>query len=206
MWKNNTCAIVLVLLLPLIVIASPQSHLGGYLTIGKNLSFEGGLNFIGLSYNLELVYKVKKIVNIPFINKKEVIIVPIKLGKNKVSVFYDGEINLQDYLQLNLYEQLKANIFGSLNSKLEFSIRSFVSYRNYTFFYSNKLNLVSFGMPIGISLKYSPWLMGLSVQNNNFIFSINSKGIDFATLFNGLSILIGTNNNDINVSILIPFD
>ena len=202
MRKNIAFAIVL--LLPLIIFAIPQTSFGGFANMGNGFSINAGLTYVGIGYQNDIVYKITKIVKVPFFGDKK-IIVPIKLGKNNLKVYYDGNINIQDHLNINVYNLIKSNILANLNSKMEFDLSSFVSYKNYSLFFSNKDFLVSFGGPFGLSLKYKPLLVGMTlVQNDNFLFSVNTKGIDVVILYESVKIFVDTINENIVLDISIP--
>jgi hypothetical protein len=207
---RKNIAFAIALLLPFIIFATPQFSVGGYVPINDNFYIQAGINQLGVLCKNEIVYKITKIVNVPFFGEKKVI-VPIKLGKNSLYVGYNNGLNLRDRLNLNLYEVVKANILSNLtwNKDINLEFSSFASYKNYKIFFSNVDSLVYFGIPFGISLKYSPeLLLGITWvdDENNFLISINQKGIDTVLCYDFLTVFIDTIGNNIQVDLSIPLN
>ncbi len=200
---RKNIAFTIILIIPLIIFAAPQSHMGGYMPIWKNVYLSGGLNYIGLMYENNIIYKTTKIVQVPFIGKKEVV-VPIKLGKTKFDVYYDGAFNIDNTTNVDFYNIVRANFTIHANSDFYFNTAIIGFYKNYGLLYSSENSIISVGFPLGISLKYSPFSLGVCVLSDGIGLSANLSGIDLVLVSENIKIFVDTGKKEITANFSIP--
>jgi hypothetical protein len=177
--------------------------MGGYIPIWENVYLSGGLNYIGFIYKDNIVYEVIKTVQIPFIGKKEVV-VPIKLGKTKFDVYYDGAFNIDNTTDINFYNIVRGNFVIHADSNFNFNAAIIAFYKNYGLMYSSENSIISIGFPLGISLKYSPFSLGICILSDKIGLSANLSGIDLILISENVKIFINTEKREIAANFSIP--